>query len=98
MVYSIADSKELSLSLCSDSMGVHAHKARAVSNMTAYQMQTRGYIFFPGLFFIIFSYIWSFMVVWGFGVGVLDWVFGVGVFSSWDFEPVVWDLLGVLGL
>ena len=48
MVYSIADLKELSLSICSDSMGVHAHKARAVSNMTAYQMQTRGYIFSQG--------------------------------------------------
>ena len=36
MVYSIVDLKELSLSLCSDSMGVHAHKARAVSDMTAY--------------------------------------------------------------
>ena len=32
------------------------------------------------LFFINFSYYCSFMVVWGFGVGVLYWVFGVGVF------------------
>ena len=40
-----------------------------------------GYIFFPGLFFTIFSYFGSFMVVCGFGVGVLYWVFGVGVFS-----------------
>ena len=29
------------------------------------------YIFFPGLFFIIFSYIGLFMVVWGIGVWVL---------------------------
>ena len=26
-----------------------------------------GYIFFSGLFLIIFSYIWSFMLVWGLG-------------------------------
>ena len=32
--------------------------------------QPAGYIFFPGLFFIILSYFDSFMVVWGFGVGV----------------------------
>ena len=37
--------------------------------------------FFPGLFFIIFSYFGSFMVVWGFGVGVLYWVFWCWVFS-----------------
>ena len=34
--------------------------------------------FFPGLFFILFSHFCSFMVGWGFGVGVLDWVFGLG--------------------
>ena len=39
------------------------------------------YIFFPGLFYIIFSNFGSFMVVWGCGVGVLYWVFGVWVFS-----------------
>ena len=42
--------------------------------------QPKSYIFFPGLFFLIFSYFGSFMVVWGFGVGVLFWVFGVGAF------------------
>ena len=46
------------------------------------------YIFFPGLFFIIFSYFGSFMVVWGFGVGVFSW---------WGLGPVVWALLGFLG-
>ena len=92
MVYSIADSKELSLSLCSDSMGVHAHKARAVSNMTAYQMQTRGYIFFQGLFFIIFSYIWSFMVVWGLGL----WCWGPRLgFWGWDFQLMGFGFCGV---
>ena len=37
--------------------------------------------FFPGLFFIFFrNYAHcSCMVVWGFGVGVSYWVFGVGV-------------------
>ena len=38
------------------------------------------YILFPGLFFLIFSYFCSFMLIWGFGVGVLYRVFGVGVF------------------
>ena len=34
-------------------------------------------IFFPGLFSLLLSQICSLMVVWDFGVGVLDWVFGV---------------------
>ena len=34
---------------------------------------------FPGFFFLLFSYFFSFMVIWGFGVGILDWVFGVGI-------------------
>ena len=40
-------------------------------------------IFFPGLFFIIFSHSCPFMKFWGWGfrVRVLDWVLGVGVFS-----------------
>ena len=37
------------------------------------------------------------MVGWGFGVGVLDWVFGVRRFSWWGFGPVVWGRLGSLG-
>ena len=37
------------------------------------------------------------MVVLGFGVGVLDWVFGVGVFGWWGLGPVVLGLLGFLG-
>ena len=39
--------------------------------------------FFLGFFsilFLIFAHLWWFGG-WGFGVGVLDWVFGVGVFS-----------------
>mgnify|MGYP001794560567 CR=1 FL=1 len=47
---------------------------------------------FPGLFFILFSYFSSFMAVWGFRVGVLDWVFGVGVSVAG-----VWGLLCFLG-
>ena len=54
-------------------------------------------LFFPGLFFLIFSYFCSFLVVWGFGVGVLFWVFGVGVFSWWGLGPVVQGLLGLFG-
>ena len=37
------------------------------------------------------------MVVWGFGGRVLNWIFGVEVFSWWGLGPVVWDLLGFLG-
>ena len=51
-----------------------------VSPGSAFTAQ-EGYIFLPGLLFIIFSYFGSFMVAWGFGVGVLCWVFGVRVFS-----------------
>ena len=53
--------------------------------------------FFPGLFFIIFSYFGSFMVIWGFGVGVLYWVFGVGLFHLMGFGARVWGLLGFWG-
>ena len=52
--------------------------------------------FFPGLFFIIFSYICPFMAVWGFGVGVLKLVLEVWVFSRWSLNPVVWGLLGFM--
>ena len=48
--------------------------------------------FFPGLFFIIFSYICPFMVVWGFGVGVLKLVLGVG---SWGFQLMEFGACGV---
>ena len=40
----------------------------------------RRYIFPRFIRYYFFLY-WSFMVVWGFGVGVLYWVFEVGVFS-----------------
>ena len=33
---------------------------------------------FPGFFFLLFSYFCSFMVVWGFRVGVLDFVLVLG--------------------
>ena len=38
--------------------------------------------FFPGLFFILFSHFacLSWFVGWAFGVAVLNWFFGVGVF------------------
>ena len=38
------------------------------------------------------------MVIWGFGVGVLDLVYEVGVFSWWGLGPVVWGSLGFYGL
>ena len=41
------------------------------------------------------AHLWWFGV-WGFGVGVLYWVFGVEVFSWWGLGPVVWGLLGFL--
>ena len=43
-------------------------------------------------FVLIFAHL--FMVVWGFGVGILDRVFGVEIFNLWGLEPVVWGLLG----
>ena len=51
-------------------------------------------IFFPASFFYTFL---SFMAVreWGFGYRVLDWVFGVFVFSWWGNVPVVAALLRV---
>ena len=36
-----------------------------------YHSSPHRYIFFPGLFFIIYSYFCSFMVVWGLEIGVL---------------------------
>ena len=48
-------------------------------------------------FFLIFAHLWWFGV-WGFGVGVLYCVFGVGVFSYWGLGPAVWSLLGFLGM
>ena len=45
-------------------------------------------IFFPGSFFYIcFSFIA--LREWGFGYWVLDWVFGVFVYSWWGLVPVV---------
>ena len=44
-----------------------------------------GNIIFPGLFFKIFpifDHLWWFWLL-GFGIGVLVWVFGLGVFSCW---------------
>ena len=41
----------------------------------------QSYIFFPGLFFIIFSYFGSFMVVWGLGF----WVWGLWCGAFWVF-------------
>ena len=48
-------------------------------------------LFFPGLFFIIFSYFGSFMVVWGLGSYI--WFLGLG-FSV----DGVWGLLGIFWL
>ena len=57
------------------------------------------YIFSQGYslyFFLILAHLWWFGVL-GFGVGVLFWVFGVGVFSWWGLGPLVWGLMGFLG-
>ena len=60
----------------------------------------RDAIFFPkGYSLYFFSYFGSFIVVWGFGVGVLYLVLG---FWGWGFQlmgfgPVVWGVLGFLG-
>ena len=53
------------------------------------------YIFSQGYSLYFFPHFFSFMVVWGFGVGVLDWV--LGVFSWWGLGSVVWGLLGFWG-
>ena len=57
-------------------------------------------IFFPGLFFWFFSHFYSFMVVWGFGVGVLNWVLGLGFPVDWflvnyhkNRSIMVWNLI-----
>ena len=55
---------------------LYSHHVRGIRMSTC-----EAIFFFPGLFFIIFSYYCSFMVVWGFGVWFLFWVFGVGAFS-----------------
>ena len=52
-------------------------------------------IFFPGLFFIPFPHFCSFMDGWGWRLGS---GFRVGVYNWWGLGPVVWGLLGFLGL
>ena len=58
--------------------------------------QSRLLSFLPGLFFWLFFNLPYFIVGWGFGVGVSDWVFRVTVFSWWGFWPVVSGFLGFL--
>ena len=55
-------------------------------------------LFFPMAILHIFFHFCSYMVVWGFGVEVLDLVFGVRVFHWWGSGPVVWGFLGLFGL
>ena len=56
-------------------------------------------VFFPRVilltFCLIFARIWWF---WGrgLGLGVLVWIFRVGVYSWWGLGPVVWGILGLL--
>ena len=58
-------------------------------------------IFFPKVyssyFILTFFHLCRFEG-WGFGVWVLNRVFGVVVFSWWGLGPVVWSLLSFLGL
>ena len=44
--------------------------------------------FFPGLFFIIFSYFGSFMVVWGLGL----WIWGL-ILGFWGWAFLGWGSL-----
>ena len=52
-------------------------------------MRAQGYIYFPGLFFIFFSYFGSFMVVLGFGLilGFWDWGFQLMRFGACGVGP-----------
>ena len=50
------------------------------------------YIFFPGLFFTIFSYFGSFMVVWG--LGFWGWGLILG-FWGWGFQLMGFGACGV---
>ena len=47
-------------------------------------------------FFLILAPLWWFGAL-GFGVAVLNWFFGIAIFSWWDFGPVVWGQLGFWG-
>ena len=53
--------------------------------------------FFPKVILYTFFSFYSFMVVWGFAVGVLRWVLEFGIFSWWGLGPLVWGLLGFWG-
>ena len=60
--------------------------------------ETRLYIFptvILYIFFLFFAHLWWFG---GWCFGVLDLVFGVGLFSGWGFETVVRGLLGFFGI
>ena len=51
------------------------------------QIQRSAILFFPGLFFIIFSYFGSFMVVWGWGLILSFW--------GWGFQLMGFGACGV---
>ena len=53
--------------------------------------------FFEGYSLNFFSYCCSFMVVWGFGFGVLDFVFGVRGFQLMGFRACGVGRMGFLG-
>ena len=61
-------------------------------------MGLAGCNFFPGLFFILFSHFCSFMVVWGFGVVVLDGLLGLGFSADGVLALWCWAFCGFIGL
>ena len=74
----------------------------SIASYYSFQYSTpEGRLYFPQGYSLCSHLLFcSFMVVWGrgFGFGDLDLVFGVMLCIWWDSGPVVWGLLGFLGL
>ena len=54
--------------------------------------------FSPRVILYIFSSIFLIYGGLGIGVGVLNFILGVGLLSLWGFSPVLWGLLGSFGV
>ena len=63
-----------------------------ITSRSYYQSNAGRYFFFPGLFFIIFSYFGSFMVVWG--LGFWGWGLILGIWG-WGFQLMGFGACGV---